>query len=44
MATSLAGLANFLTFFSLAIALVAVYLALYTLATAHTSSRSSGRT
>ncbi len=35
MAASLSGLADFLIFFSLAVALVALYLALYTLATAH---------
>ena len=35
MASSLAGLGGFLIFFALAMALVALYLALYTLATAH---------
>jgi putative membrane protein len=35
VASSLVGLADFLTFFSLAVVLVAIYLALYTLATAH---------
>jgi putative membrane protein len=32
---SLSGLSNFLLFFAIAVALVALYLALYTLATAH---------
>jgi putative membrane protein len=32
---SLAGLADFLTFFAIAVALIALYLTLYTLATAH---------
>ena len=35
MASSLAGLADFLIFFALAVGLVAIYLVLYTLATAH---------
>ncbi|HEV2558802.1 MAG TPA: DUF350 domain-containing protein [Microvirga sp.] len=35
MASTLAGLGEFLIFFALSVALVALYLALYTLATAH---------
>lgn len=35
MTASLSGLADFLIFFSIAVALVALYLVLYTLATAH---------
>lgn len=35
MNASLAGLADFLTFFAIAVALIALYLTLYTLATAH---------
>lgn len=35
MSASLAGLADFLTFFVIAVVLIALYLTLYTLATAH---------
>lgn len=35
MSASLAGLADFLTFFIIAVALIGLYLTLYTLATAH---------